>query len=80
MDTFYIVAGQQRPLYRVTSARLVTAAKDSHLAHVAARLARSTQLLACRCHTADFRFSRQLRCRHPLREPRKRHSRRRASP
>lgn len=41
---FYIVDGEQVPLKRVNSARLVTAAKNHTLIHVASRLARSSRL------------------------------------
>jgi subtilisin family serine protease len=41
---FYIVDGKKLSLNRVNSARLVTPAKDNHLGHVAARLARSTRI------------------------------------
>jgi subtilisin family serine protease len=42
--TFYIVDGQQLPLNRVHSARLVTPAREYHQSHVAARLARSSRI------------------------------------
>jgi subtilisin family serine protease len=41
---FYIVQGQQLPLTRVDSARLVTPAREYHQSHVAARLAKSSRI------------------------------------
>ncbi len=41
---YYVVDGQARPLRRVDSARFVSPERDHHMAHVGARLARSTRL------------------------------------
>lgn len=41
---FYVVDGQILPLWYLNTARFVTPAKEQHISHVAARLAKSTRL------------------------------------